>query len=284
MLLSFFIMEVIPSRTKTQDDSSLTAEDKEKLKRQDNRLVTSFQAEKLEIGASKYWDQFYKRNTIKFFKDRHWTTREFYELVEDKNFEKKDKFTILELGCGVGNLVFPLLEEKSDMEIFACDFSPRAIELMKENKLYDPKKLHLFVADITQDDLLTKIEVQVDIVTAVFVLSAIHPDNFVNTIKNIYRVLKPGGFVLIRDYGLYDMTQIRFKPGHKISDNFYMRQDGTRSYFFKNNELRHLFLKENFEEIACSYIKSRTVNIKESVDVPRTFVQAKFKKICKKIS
>jgi hypothetical protein len=24
------------------------------------------------------------------------------------------------------------------------------------------------------------------------------------------------------------MTQLRFKPGHKISENFYMRQDGTR--------------------------------------------------------
>jgi methylase of polypeptide subunit release factors len=38
--------------------------------------------------------------------------------------------TILEVGCGVGNLVLPLLEETRHM-FYACDFSPRAIDLLK---------------------------------------------------------------------------------------------------------------------------------------------------------
>jgi len=68
----------------------------------------------------------------------------------------------------------------------------------------------------------------VDISTLIFVLSAIHPDRFVLALKNIFKVLKPGGYLLFRDYGLYDMAQLRFKPGHKIADKLYMRQDGTR--------------------------------------------------------
>lgn len=51
---------------------------------------------------------------------------------------------------------------------------------------------------------------------------------FERVARNIYNVLDTGGVLLFRDYGLYDMAQLRFKPGHKIAENFYMRQDGTR--------------------------------------------------------
>jgi len=48
----------------------------------------------------------------------------------------------------------------------------------------------------------------------------------------IRQVLKPGGCLLIRDYGMFDWAMLRFGRGCKIADNFYARQDGTRSYFF----------------------------------------------------
>ncbi|XP_063466865.1 tRNA N(3)-methylcytidine methyltransferase METTL6 isoform X8 [Symphalangus syndactylus] len=57
----------------------LTSEEEEKLKR-DQTLVSNFKQQKLEQEAQKNWDLFYKRNSTNFFKDRHWTTREFEEL------------------------------------------------------------------------------------------------------------------------------------------------------------------------------------------------------------
>ena len=53
----------------------------ELLEKQNSRLVSEFRAQKLETEARKSWDLFYKRNQTKFFKDRHWTTREFQELT-----------------------------------------------------------------------------------------------------------------------------------------------------------------------------------------------------------
>ncbi|KAJ3711001.1 hypothetical protein C8R42DRAFT_596500, partial [Lentinula raphanica] len=82
----------------------------------------------------------------------------------------------------------------------------------------------------------------VDIVILVFVLSALHPDEWASAIRNVHRVLKPGtGRVLFRDYGRYDLTQLRFKTGRMMGDNFYKRGDGTRVYFLELDELSLLF-------------------------------------------
>ena len=59
--------------------------------------------------------------------DRHWTTREFQELLgQEEGQEVGRRKVLLEVGCGVGNLVFPLLEEQQEgqgeLYIYCCDF------------------------------------------------------------------------------------------------------------------------------------------------------------------
>ena len=85
----------------------------------------------------------------------------------------------------------------------------------------------IFFFFFLQDDLLSNIG-EVDIISMIFVLSAIHPDKFSDVVNNLHRCLRPGGMVLVRDYGLYDMAMLRFGPGSKLADRFYVRQDGTR--------------------------------------------------------
>ena len=71
---------------------------------------------------------------FRFFKDRHWTQREFSDLADlDEGNERRR--TLLEVGCGVGNFVYPLIEENKNLFVYACDFSPRAVNLVKENGL-----------------------------------------------------------------------------------------------------------------------------------------------------
>ncbi|XP_063704325.1 tRNA N(3)-methylcytidine methyltransferase METTL6 [Culicoides brevitarsis] len=259
----------------------LTDDEKAKLEAQNARLVSDFQAVKLEKEAKKNWDLFYKRNTTKFFKDRHWSTREFQELLgENTHADKNSPGKLLEIGCGVGNLIFPLIEDKlTDYFIYCCDFSPRAIEIVKQNPLYSEDYMKAFPCDITTDEIFDTIEPEsLDLITLIFVLSAIHPDKFDKVMENLRKLLKPGGMVLFRDYGLHDMAQLRFKPGSKIAEKLYVRQDGTRSYYFSTEETQEMYEKAGFSVVCNEYIHRRTINLKEGVDVPRIFVQGKYRK------
>jgi len=59
----------------------LTESEKAKLASQQVAL-SAFKQQLLEKDAQKNWDLFYKRNTTAFYKDRHWTSREFPELKQ----------------------------------------------------------------------------------------------------------------------------------------------------------------------------------------------------------
>ncbi|XP_003382702.1 PREDICTED: methyltransferase-like protein 6 [Amphimedon queenslandica] len=257
----------------------LTEEEAERLLERDKDCISDFKRNKLEMDAKKNWDLFYKRNSTHFFKDRHWITRECPQL--QSILHEVDKPVLLEVGCGVGNAVLPLLEEHGqDMFVYACDFSPRAIEYLKSDPLFDESKnCRGFVCDVTKDPLTHNVPPNsVDIALLIFVLSAISPEKVKSVLTNISTVLKiDGGLVFFRDYGLYDHAMLRFSKGHKISENFYMRQDGTRAYYFSESEVSDLFSSAGFDVIENSYVERETVNHKEGVSARRIFVQGKYK-------
>ncbi|KAH0064057.1 methyltransferase, partial [Aureobasidium melanogenum] len=74
-----------------------------------------------------------------------------------------------------------------------------------------------------------------------FIFSALSPRQWAQAVKNVWNVLKPGGLVLFRDYGRGDLAQVRFKKGRYLEENFYIRGDGTRVYFFERDELADIW-------------------------------------------
>ncbi|KAG0246928.1 S-adenosyl-L-methionine-dependent methyltransferase [Mortierella sp. GBAus27b] len=239
-----------------------------------NELVETYHAE-----AAENWNKFYTKNENKFFKDRHWLRIEFPELFQMIEADAGEK-NVMEIGCGAGNTMFPLLIESKNPNLFvyACDFSSTAVEVVKSNPEYDPNRGKAFVWDLAGDDLPPEVEPEsMDVLVLIFVLSALHPDRWDQAMSNLYKLLKPGGLIVFRDYGRYDMAQLRFKKKRLLSDNFYVRGDGTRVYFFDSDEIVRLFgPKFTIEQNAVD--RRLIVNRLRKVKMYRVWLQGKFRK------
>ncbi|KAF6771288.1 hypothetical protein AHF37_10130 [Paragonimus kellicotti] len=232
--------------------------------------------EHYEAGASEYWDNFYNQHDDKFFKDRSWLTIEFPELFSDTN----ETITILEVGCGVGNTTFPILRAtRNNTYVYTSDFSQKAIGLLKKSIEYDSSRCQAFVFDVTKMDTeLPFPPNSLDFVIMIFVLSAISPVLFEPVLRNLITYLKPGGMLLFRDYGRYDMAQLRFKKGKCLTENFYLRADGTRVYFFEQKELKQLLEDVGLIEVQNKIDRRLLVNRKRKLKMYRVWIQCKYMK------
>lgn len=238
-----------------------------------SRQPNAFMKKKLLENQQRNWDLFYKRNSTNFFKDRHWTAHEFREL-EDPRIT-----SMLEVGCGVGNFLFPLLKYREGLFVHCCDFSKRAIDLVKQTEGYSAERCNAFVNDLTCDSLRETVVEGVDLVSMIFVLSAIAPAKQQAALRNVNSVLKMGGMVIFRDYGQYDTAQLRFKAENKLGTDFYARTDGTFSVFFSVEGLCRLFGSAGFSVVESEYVERDVVNRKQEKTLQRVFVQGRFVKV-----
>ena len=241
--------------------------------KENNENVESLE-EFLDI-QNKNWEKFYKFNKTNFFKDRHYILEEFNELKNDK----REKITLLDMGCGVGNSFYPLIVRVPNLYINAFDFSKRAINMSKTHPLYEKEKhrINVYDLDLVKDDIPNKNN---DYGILMFVLSAIKPEEHEKVVEKISKVINKGGILYFRDYARYDMAQIRFakRKKNKVGDNLYMRKDKTLSYFFDKNEIENLFKKYGFSSVNSNLICRLIENRKEKKKMHRLWLQIKFKK------
>lgn len=118
----------------------------------------------------------------------------------------------------------------------------------------------------------------VHLVTLIFTLSAVPFNRMPAAISECFSVLKPGGLLLFRDYGLYDMTMLRFEPEQKLGYREYKRSEGTRSYFFSLDTVRNLFKGFGFIELELDYCCIKSVNRRNGKTLRRVWVHGKFQK------
>lgn len=245
--------------------------------------VSDYDKTRFNSQPEKWWDLFYKQKTSTFFKDRKWLVQEF-PVLHDITRADAGRKVLLEVGAGAGNTAFPImrLNENPDLEVVAADFSKRAVETMRgaeDMQLAKVGKVRAEVWDAAGEELPEGLEEGgCDVVVMIFIFSALSPGQWAQAVRNVYRLLRPGGYVLFRDYGRGDLAQVRFKAGRWMEDNFYVRGDGTRVYFFEKEELESIWGEGRFSVLDLDVDRRLIVNRQRRIKMYRCWIQGRFQK------
>lgn len=256
------------------------------------KCSNSVMIDKMEHLAHRKWDLFYKRNSNNFYKNRHYMEKAFpLEFNDDLYVSNK---VLVEIGSGSGANVLPLLE-KTLLTVHCYDFSRVAVNLLNENptfqKASEEGRASARVWDITMpyeeiegdDGITIDKNPGADIVMLLFCLSAISPHKMLQAVRNVASTLKPGGILIFRDYGRYDEAQMKLgsSKGKHISDNFYLKGDGTRCYYFDLEDVCVLFSGEQgsgLKILQLEYIQRLYLNRATKLHRRRVWVQGRFQK------
>ena len=270
----------------------------------------------------RYWDAFYRANATNFFKDRHYLEEEFPILQEcvrcgGPHYTRKATrlppdapsrrraatrpFALLELGCGVGNAFYPLVDRLPNLFVTACDVSRRACSLARAHPSYAGSgRVCVFPCDAIGLGLRAELESaqaewdgaaseavaegaapralpcpwgSFDAVLVLFMASALAPEDHPRVFAAAASALRPGGTLLFRDYGAYDEAELRFRPGSRLGPHLFLRGDGTLAAFFTLPGIRELAAGAGLEVAAARYIFRRQRNRGQGTEMRRVFVQ-----------
>ncbi len=102
----------------------------------------------------------------------------------------------LDVGCGEGLLLEDVLEQNSDLKIFGIDMDTEQIKRCRSKIGVPADEVNLLTGDAGELPFKDNF---FDLVTAINIFYNLSEDKMTNIIKEINRVLKPGG-ILVADF------------------------------------------------------------------------------------
>ncbi len=137
---------------------------------------------------------------------------------------------LLEAGCGNGKTLQNLVSQ--DLELHAVDFSPVAVEICRR-RFED--SVDLRVADIRR---LPYADSFFDGIIAIHLLSHLLQEDRGKASLEMLRVLKPGGWMMIRSF---DRDDMRYGKGDEIEPHSFLRGNGILYHYPTAEEIIQLF-------------------------------------------
>lgn len=207
-----------------------------------------------------------------------------YLLLEFPILTRESPIHVAEIGCGCGSALIPVLKGNPTATVTACDISEVALQLFRENLHnagVDSSRVRLIPVNAASPPTHNHSPLAglgADVVLLVHTLGALLPSEMPAMLRHARAVIKPGGLLLVRDYGLYDCRQLRRSGLQVEGENLYRRPDGTLLNFFNATSLAELAQSVGFEILESKYICTLNMNRKTGQSMKRVMVHGVFRR------
>jgi len=184
------------------------------------------------------WNRIYKKEGINC---SHYNILKPHEDISKvSDFFKKQKVKkVLDLGCGAGRNLIYLLEKGFD--VYGIDYAPEGLRIIKSRLKKEKRKCSLKLSNVFNN--LPYENNFFDAMISVQVLQHGKINKIKSAIKEIERVLKPGGLLFITLSGRISMGKVRpylIKTAKKIAPRTYVPTKGNEAgltHFIYNKKI-----------------------------------------------
>ena len=185
-------------------------------------------------NPSQFWDQQHEKDEV------FWLTGTLPETIIDLHRLSEIPHTVMEIGVGQGQFIRELFKRKC--EIYAVDVSQNALD----------KLGHLTDHSILTEDLVNVPEESIDLAVCHLVFQHCSDDMVLFIIKEVYRLLKPGGLFSFQIAGHQGLDKL---------DDFHKNGIDSGTHYFRDKDKISDILKESgvskFEFINGLYFPSQ---------------------------
>jgi ubiquinone/menaquinone biosynthesis C-methylase UbiE len=138
-----------------------------------------------------------------------WTAKEQrfkQKLIEQATLSSNDK--VLDVGCGTGSLLVMLGRKQQNFELHGVDIDPKSLAIAERKIKGSGLAVQLQACSVTQ---LPFEKGYFDRVLCSLMFHHLSDDDKIRTLKEIFRVLKPGGELHFADWGKPSSLWIRWR-------------------------------------------------------------------------
>lgn len=192
---------------------------------------------------------------------------------------------VLDVGCGHGAGLWPVLRANPRLFGLAFDFSARAVALAQAHPECVPDRARVFRADIADWDSFGEQlpEGGVQFALALWTLSALDGARQTLAAGNIARTLMPVGLLCVRDYAQGDMREQRFEMRGALVEkadagNVFRRGDGTIAAFFSVDGLCAVMERAGLVRVRAEVVEREVRNRASGEVMHRRWIHAVFQR------